>query len=215
MRNRINILIIGYGSIGKRHAKILSNQKFTKKIFIYSKNNNHNFKKIKKIDKFNLENIDYVIIANRTREHYRTLKKLNGILKNVTILVEKPLFDKNNKPIPLKNEVFVGYNMRYNPIINYIKKKFKKKNIKKISISSHSNLKFWRKNLNYSQSDSARKKSGVLHDYSHEIDFLNWVFGRLKEKFVLHKKISNLKIKGKDTFIFIKYIKNIFHLREL
>ncbi len=127
----------------------------------------------------------------------------------MTILVEKPLFDKNNKPIPLKNEVFVGYNMRYNPIINYIKKKFKKKNIKKISISSHSNLKFWRKNLNYSQSDSARKKSGVLHDYSHEIDFLNWVFGRLKEKFVLHKKISNLKIKGKDTFIFIGYIKNI------
>ena len=126
MRNRINILIIGYGSIGKRHAKILSNQKFTKKIFIYSKNNNHNFKKIKKIDKFNLENIDYVIIANRTREHYRTLKKLNGILKNVTILVEKPLFDKNNKPIPLKNEVFVGYNMRYNPIINYIKKKIQK-----------------------------------------------------------------------------------------
>ena len=111
MRNRINILIIGYGSIGKRHAKILSNQKFTKKIFIYSKNNNHNFNKIKKIDKFNLENIDYVIIANRTREHYRTLKKLNGILKNVTILVEKPLFDKNNKPIPLKNEVFVGYNI--------------------------------------------------------------------------------------------------------
>ena len=49
MRNRINILIIGYGSIGKRHAKILSNQKFTKKIFIYSKNNNHNFKKIKKL----------------------------------------------------------------------------------------------------------------------------------------------------------------------
>ena len=30
MRNKINILIIRFGSIGRRHAEILSNQKFTK-----------------------------------------------------------------------------------------------------------------------------------------------------------------------------------------
>ena len=209
MRNKINILIIGFGSIGRRHAEVLSNQKFTKNIFIFSKNSNHNFKKIKKINKANLKNIDYVIIANRTNEHFSTLKKINKILKNIIILVEKPLFDKSYKPMLLKNKVFVGYNMRFNPIISYIKQNIKKQYINKISISSHSNLKYWRKNLNYSKSESAKRKGGVLHDYSHEIDFLNWIFGKMRKKFVLHKKISDLKIESKDTFIFIGYIKNI------
>ena len=43
------------------------------------------------------------------------------------ILVEKPIFDKPQKIINFKNKnIFVGYNFRFNPIINYLKNYFKK-----------------------------------------------------------------------------------------
>ena len=215
MKNKINVLIIGFGSIGRRHAKILSNQNFVANVYIHSKILNHKFKPIKKLNKDNLKAIDYVIIANKTSEHYKTLKKINNIVNNIPILVEKPLFDKRREKINLRNKVFVGYNMRFNPLIEFLKAKVGNKDVKKISISSHSNLKNWRTNLDYSKSESAKNINGVLNDYSHEIDFLYWSFGNLKKTFSLNKKLSNLKIKGNDFFVFVGKIKKIMVIIEL
>ena len=41
-----NVLIVGYGSIGRRHAKILKKIKQIDNIFILSKQNNIPFKKV-------------------------------------------------------------------------------------------------------------------------------------------------------------------------
>ncbi len=41
-----------------------------------------------------LNEFDLFIIANITTEHFNTLKTLDDLVKDKTILVEKPLFEK-------------------------------------------------------------------------------------------------------------------------
>ena len=75
--------------------------------------------------------MDYIIIANKTDQHYKTLKKINDLVDKKIILVEKPLFNKDQKLSLIKNRIFVGYCMRFTPAFSYIKKNFFNKSIKK------------------------------------------------------------------------------------
>ena len=84
------ILIIGYGSIGQKHASIFN--KLNCQINIIS--SQAKIFKYKKIDYRDIRNYepDIVIIATTTNMHFQGLKITDNILKNKIILVEKPLF---------------------------------------------------------------------------------------------------------------------------
>ena len=72
-----NVLIIGFGSAGSRHAKIFNSLKC--KVYIFSKKSTLflNLTNLSKIFdyKFNL-----ILISNETNLHYQTLKKVNKYL---------------------------------------------------------------------------------------------------------------------------------------
>ena len=70
------------------------------------------------IQKFNP---DYIIIANDTNKHLLELEKICKLTSGKTVLVEKPIFEKFIKFYPKKNRFFVTYNMRFHPILNYLK----------------------------------------------------------------------------------------------
>ena len=217
MQNKIkkNVLVIGYGSIGERHAKVLSKLNFINSITILSKRLDHKFKKITSLNSNKINKYDYIIVSNATSDHYKKLKKLNSLVQKKIILIEKPLFEKYRPSIKLKNKVYIGYNMRFNPIIKLLKKQNYKKKPLKITIISKSNLKNWRYNAKYSKSESAKKNSGgVLFDYSHELDFITWIFGQINLKFSFYKKISNLNIQSNDFLTFVGTIKKTILLCE-
>ena len=70
------------------------------------------------------------------------------------------------------------------------------------------------KNINYTISYSAKKKSGgVLLDLSHEIDYICWLFGDFKPIFSVYNKISDLKIKSEDNLTLTGKGKNKFNLQ--
>ena len=61
-----------------------------------------------------------------------------------------------------------------------------------------------------------KKGGGVLLDLSHEIDYLQWIFGKInKVEYKKIKKISNLKIKSEDVAQVIGKIKNINYYLNL
>ena len=103
-------LIIGYGSIGQRHASILKKKFKFKKIFILTKRRIKGFLVIKNILEIRKLNIDYIIISSPTFNHFKHLKFIEKNLKYKKILVEKPLFEKFKNLKIKKNKVFVGYN---------------------------------------------------------------------------------------------------------
>jgi predicted dehydrogenase len=217
---KFNSLIIGFGSIGRKHAKILSKKKYIKNIYIYSKIKkiSARYKKILSLDQINFFNIKYIIICNETSLHYDYLKFLNDKFSKKIILVEKPLFHKNlNFKTKKQNKIFIGYNLRYHPALINLKKFLKKKKVWYVNSNCLSFLPNWRKNIEYQKSYSANKKlgGGVLLDLSHEIDYIFWLFGNLKVDYSFIKKISDLDINTEDYAKIIAKAKRIFIQLEL
>ena len=115
-------VIIGYGSIGRKHASVLTKSFKKIKLYICTKQKLTNFRCFKNLNKIKEIQPDYVIIASETSKHYQQLKYLENNLKNTKILVEKPLFHTNKKLNIKNNKVYVGYNLRFHPFILKLKK---------------------------------------------------------------------------------------------
>ena len=197
-------LIIGFGSIGRQHYKVLKKLKIFNKIYICSKHykNVNCFSNINDILKINP---DLIIICSETSKHLKQLKFFESNFKNKKIIIEKPIFSKSCLLKIKNNQVFVGYNLRYDPMLQYLKKKIQtQKNIISTNIVCNSYLPSWRAE-DYSKTYSANKyRGGGVHlDLSHEVDYANWIFKDLKKINIFSKKISKLKINSNDYLNFL------------
>lgn len=207
-----NILLIGYGSAGKRHAKNLMDIGIKPCILTkYPDNLNAVF--LRDIEEIKDLNVDFCIIATPTSRHLDDLKRcltLSNIPRK--ILIEKPLEcsylrGKKIKDISKKFyiDIFIAYNMRFLKVFNVIKKfiKEEKDTIRIVDIVAGQDLRKWRPYKDYTESYSARRDQGggVDLDLSHEIDYILWIFGNnFKDKIIFRNKISNLKINSPDIF---------------
>ena len=124
------------------------------------------------------------------------------------MFIEKPISHSLENIDKLENEIrkrklltYVAYNMRFHPIMNNLKELTSgdEKPIYFRAICS-SYLPNWRPRQDYSKSYSAKKEmgGGVILDLSHEIDYLTWLFGEIKDIDGYCGKISNLEIDGED-----------------
>ena len=196
----MNVIIIGYGSIGRRHAKIIrKNFKFCN-IYICTKQKISKFKSFKNLNQIKLLKPDYIIIASETHKHLEQLRYLENNFKKVQILVEKPLFHRFKKLKIKNNNVYVGYNLRFHPFIQKLQKIVSKEKIYDAQFITNSFLPDWRKNISYKENYSAFKSKGggIILDLSHEIDLAELIFNNLKIVFSIFGKKSNLKINTED-----------------
>lgn len=210
------VLIIGKGSSSRNHIFALN--KISKKICI--KNfGNREFEKFslkKKVLILNKVNPDIIVLCSPSSFHYKQFKFIEKKFKNKKVLIEKPLFNKKKIiPSKLNNTYFIGYNLRFHPVLRYIKNFVKNKKILSIYVNCYSYLPEWRNNK-YDQSVSAQKKlgGGILLELSHEIDYLCWLFSRFNTLSSFDGKISNLNIDCTDTFTMFGCIgkKNLINL---
>ena len=200
------VLVIGFGSIGRKHISLLRNLKIIGEIRVISQASNCRFKKINFLKRDILAfNPDYIIIANETYKHYKSLLKINSIVKNKVILVEKPLFHKYFKiKFKKRNKIFVAYNLRFSPLVEILKKILNKYKFNFISAECYTNVTKWRKNITFKKSYSSSKKKGggVALDLSHEIDILQYLIGKFQIISSINKKISKIHGDVDDILIF-------------
>ncbi|MGE5418054.1 MAG: Gfo/Idh/MocA family protein [Acidobacteriota bacterium] len=195
-------LVIGYGSIGARHARVL--QELNCPVAVVS----HRLVEFELVYNDLASAVagfspDYVIVANKTSEHYDTLIQLAGLDYRGTVLVEKPLFD-NYKEIPahqFKN-LFIGYNLRFHPLLQRLRELLSGEDIISVQAYVGQYLPTWRLDNDYSESYSAKKAEGggALRDLSHELDYLNWLLGGWQNVAALGGKYSDLKVETDDVF---------------
>jgi len=208
------VLIVGYGSIGKRHARLARDLFPNAKIIILrhrvSKktkypNVNHCVSNLIDAIKFKPQ---IAVIANPASQHVNVAYPLAKL--GVHLLIEKPISNSTNDVSKLinicksKNSILmVGYNLRFMESLKKFREVLKKNEIGKIlSIRSEvgSYLPSWRVDSDYKKSVSAIKKlgGGVLLELSHDIDYLVWLFGSVKwVNSTIHKQ-SDLKIDTED-----------------
>lgn len=193
-------LIIGFGSIGKKHFEAIKDI-YEIEFITTQKLKNH--KTHTNLEQANLNKFDLFIISNPTSKHYQTLKFINDNVKNKTILVEKPLFEKPYN-LNLNNKILVAYLLRFHPVLKALKNILKEVKPYFVQIVCNSYLPSWRKDSDYREIYSAKKElgGGVLLDLSHEIDYAKWLFGEFKILNALNLKISELEISSDDLALF-------------
>jgi len=209
----MNCAIIGFGSIGKRHHRILKKSKIFSNIFVISKRyKKKNF--FQKLSDIKEKKINYFVISNETHKHLDYFNYIENNYTNSKILIEKPIFHKSVLlKKKLNNNYYVGYNLRFSPVVNYIKNFFSKHDVFFLEMNCKTFLPNWRNGRHYSQiySSFKSKGGGVVNDLSHELDLLNYMFGKYKIISSYTNKISNLKISSEDICIcFGKFISKIF-----
>lgn len=197
-----NVLIIGFGSIGKRHYNILLENKKIHSIDIVTKQTIQDITTFNNLKAVNLNKYQYIIIASETKKHFKQLKYIENNTKNKIILVEKPLYAKKQQLSIKNNKVYVAYNRRFYPIINKIKSLVLEDKCYYINVFTGQYLPHWRPDREYTKTYSAKKNGGgVLLDLSHEIDYINYLCGQMKIINSVNTKVSNLKINSDDLTV--------------
>ena len=201
----MKIAVIGAGSIGSRHARIL--RELNHEVVVVSNyiNNQPDTIQYKSIsDALKHDQFEYVVIASRTSQHKSDLDELCKSKFSGRVLIEKPIFAA--KASVAKNSfefVRVGYNLRFHPAVSWLKNELPK--LGKISSANFyvgQYLPTWRDNNDYRASSSAKATSGggVLRDLSHELDLAQYFFGDWTHLTACGGKFSELEIETDDTF---------------
>lgn len=194
-------LVVGYGSIGQRHARILS--ELNCRVSVVSTREISDWKYYSSLEQaLQRVSYDYIVIANATVDHYATLCAIKENGYHGIILVEKPLVSQYCE---IRSQdfftTFVGYNLRFHPILQQLSKMLANQKIISAQIYCGQYLPTWRPNRDYRQSYSASKESGggVLRDLSHELDYVQWLFGTWKQVMAYGGQYSSLDITSDDS----------------
>jgi predicted dehydrogenase len=209
----LKVLVVGYGSIGKRHVKnLLSNTKL--QIIIYTKRKDLtslNRKRVKisnSLSECLMEKPDIGFITNETAYHVPIAIKLAR--EGIDLFIEKPLSNSMKDIAILKNIVKrkklivqMGYHLRFHECIKKIGQILKEKKIGKVisvQVENGSYLPDWHAYEDYRKGYVAKKElgGGVILTQSHDLDYLYWFFGNPKSVFSVTGKFSDLKISTED-----------------
>lgn len=213
MKNKVknSVVVVGSGGIANRHIKNI--KKYLKDISIIRVSSSGRIlsKKESKLDcifndiesALELKPI-WGIIASPATCHIEHLFLFNK--KYIPVLVEKPLSTsvKSLRKYNLnKDIIYIGYNLRFLDSTQYISKILSKKtlgNIYSIQVEVGQYLPDWRA-TNYKKSVSAQAKlgGGAILELSHEIDYINLLFGKIKYVSCIKSKVSNLNIDVEDN----------------
>lgn len=222
---KYRIAFCGLGSIGKRHLKnvitILNAENIEFEIDLYRSSLNvslpSEFRSVishqHRFQSEPHEHYDIVFITNPTSLHLDTLQKFANFSKS--FFIEKPVFDNIQVDEEifslLKNKIcYVACPLRYNPVLQYIKRNIDQSSVISARSISSSYLPDWRIGQDYRKTYSASKKlgGGVGLDLIHEWDYLTWLLGFPEELFSIQSKISDLEIDSEDIAIYIGKNKN-------
>lgn len=216
----VKILIVGYGSIGKKHHRIIRMILPQAKIFLLR----HDLSRDETrgdieasilfadfLEKPHVDiDIDIAILANPSSMREAILEKL--IDAKCHIFIEKPIASRITENLvrllsKAKDRgcvIQVGYHLRFNDSLVFLKELIANvpaENVYSVSVEVGQNLELWRPSQNYrsSVSASAELGGGVLLELSHEIDYLIWFFGGISWVWGWADKVSQLDIDVEDT----------------
>ena len=195
-------LVIGYGSIGQRHARLLGEMGLD--VAVVSRRDIEFANVASSIESALRDwQPQYVVIASQTHEHYDDLSRLAANGFNGTLLVEKPLFAVPTEiPRHAFAKVGIAYQMRFLSILQSLRERLAGKRVFAVNAYVGQFLPDWRPHTDYREGYSAIKNQGggVLRDLSHELDYLTWLFGGWDELTAVGGNFSDLEINSDDVF---------------
>jgi predicted dehydrogenase len=217
-----NILIIGKSSIALRHYYIL--KKINKNFFFYFLDSskfiwvrkNKKFFKLK--DNVIFDKYFLVVICTPSNLHINYINKF--VTKTNYIFVEKPITNNLHKFLNFKKKISkiknfpklaIGYNLRFTNSLIKFKKILNKESLGKliyISARVGISLDQWRSKKMKLAANKKKTGGGVILELSHELDYLNWLFGPLSYGYSVVNKIKKFNFDVEENFFSLIFSKN-------
>ncbi|MBU1179646.1 Gfo/Idh/MocA family oxidoreductase, partial [Patescibacteria group bacterium] len=214
----MRILVVGFGSIGRRHVKNLLSLGVDD-ILLYrrsKKGNEFNIPEYDDLDEALAQKPDAVLIANPTALHIPIAIKAARV--GAHLFIEKPLshnlegVEELSRIIKEKGLIsMIAYQYRFHPALQKIKELIDSGVLGKIifgRVEVGQYLPDWHPGEDYRKGYSARKDlgGGVILTLIHEIDYLTWLLGKPKSVSSVAGHFSNLEIDIEDLAeISVKY----------
>lgn len=188
----MKVVVIGLGSIGKRHAKILL-EHFDCEVFAFrsgrnAANNDLGIKEVGSWDEIDKIKPDVALITNPTNLHIETALKCAS--RGMHLFIEKPLsstlegIDRLKEICQKKGlTCYTAYCLRFHPVIEALKKMLTGKKVLHARVVCSSYLPDWRPDKDPKMTYSAYNSQGggAILDLSHEFDYINYLFGHITE----------------------------------
>jgi predicted dehydrogenase len=206
----MNVLIVGLGSIARKHIAALQTLKRDSNIYALRSNLNAAIEEgIENI--YDLDNsavvFDFAVISNPTHLHYEYIERLAH--KGIPLFIEKPVIHSGKNANILvqliedkKVVTYVACNLRFHPCISFLKKKIDNETLRinELNVYCGSYLPDWRpgKDFRAIYSANATMGGGVHLDLFHELDYTAWLFGLPNNSKSILRNISSLEIDAVD-----------------
>ncbi len=207
----MKILIIGLGSIGKKHVDGILNHLPDSEIFAFrTSKSDDTYRNVKNIySKSQIpQDIDFAIISNITASHSDSI--LEMLQFGCPLFIEKPVLASVDTAEQISKQLsntgvktYIACNMRFHPAIEFIKNDILNNGcrINEVNIYCGSYLPDWRPGKDFRTIYSANKSmgGGVHLDLIHELDYCCWLFGFPSTVQCLQTSKSSLNIDAIDS----------------
>lgn len=209
----MNVLIIGLGSIARKHIAALHSI-VTDNLTIYALRSSRlshpepGVTSIFSLDEINGTAIDFAIISSPTSVHAADLMRLEKA--DFPLMIEKPLFDTLGHDRLVESIdssgrlTYVACNLRFLDALRFVRDAIALETmpgaINEVNAYCGSALPSWRPGTDWRQCYSARPEmgGGVHLDLIHEIDYLCWIFGFPTASRAVCRSASTLGIRAID-----------------
>jgi predicted dehydrogenase len=222
----MNFLVVGCGSIGKRHLRNLKTLADGGSVFAYDSNpealdaivKETGVTPLSRLEDAAREKIEGSVVALPNHLHVPVARQL--LEMGSSVFIEKPLshtLEGVDELIALarrdKKVLLTGYNLRYHPNLLSAKKRIESGSIGRVLTGRFQfgyNLALWRPQLDYRKNYGAIRAQGggVILDVIHEIDYITWLLGDVQRVACLAGKKSDLEIDTEDTAVMIFELKS-------
>ena len=216
----MKILIVGLGSIGRKHVAAILNVCATAQIYAlrsgHKSSDLRNVINLYSLDDFDLD-LDFIVISNITYLHEKTIMEMCRF--RCPLFIEKPVLHSLENYETISTELksnkiatYVACNLRFHPAIEFLREYLAEDEdqINEVNIYCGSYLPHWRPDQTYKSSYSANKTlgGGVHLDLIHELDYCTWIFGFPIKSEAVKRSGSSLKIDSIDFAHFVLYYRN-------
>jgi predicted dehydrogenase len=208
------ILIVGLGSIGKRHLRFARALLPNADIRVLRHQTGSAVPAIANGGIFSNDDAiafapQIAVIASPAPFHIATAQALAEV--GVHLLIEKPLSASLDGVTQLLETcrqrgtvLLTGYNLRFLPSLQRFRDLLGEGvvgNVLSVRCEIGQYLPFWRPDADYRQGVSARRElgGGALLELSHELDYLRWIFGEVEWVKATLSRQSDLEIDVEDT----------------
>jgi len=220
----MKFLVIGCGSIGKRHIRNLKSLGY-EDIIAYDVKK----ERLKEVEEYNVNTfdnldkafnqlIDAVLVCTPSSLHLQPA--LLAVKNGCHVFIEKPIshnLEGLDELIDIAEEkklvIMISFNLRFEKGLRLVKKLLDEKAVGKVTTAiciagqylpdQHS----W-EDYRYGYAANRSLGGGVILDGIHELDYISWFLGDIKEVFCFADKLSSLEMDTEDTSAILLRFKN-------